>query len=125
MDKASRVLAQDVSSSEPQSFRELADLSGVPRSTLHYRAHSRQSIEAKGESQQYLTPSEENAVVEFVLHMSALGHPVRIKHLPFIAFSATSNRPARDRPLKPPGKNWTQGSGVSSSRTQSEKSQGT
>jgi len=45
-------------------------------------------------------------MVEFILHMSALGHPVRTKHLPFIAFSATRHRPVRDRPRKPPGENW-------------------
>lgn len=101
------VLNNSVPSSVPRSYRALADHSGVPRSTLHSRAHGRQSIEAKGRSQQYLTPSEEKAMVEFILHMSALRHPVRIKHLPFIALSATRHRPTPDRPLKPPGKNWT------------------
>ncbi|KAH8704341.1 hypothetical protein GQ44DRAFT_555900, partial [Phaeosphaeriaceae sp. PMI808] len=76
----------------PRSYRALVDQSG--------------SIEAKSQGQQYLTPSEEQAVVDFVLHMSVLGYPVRIKHLPFIAFSATRHRPAPDRPSKPPGKNW-------------------
>lgn len=31
---------------------------------------------------------------------------MRIKHIPSIAFSATRNRTARNRPRKPPGKNW-------------------
>ena len=48
MDRASRVLAQDVSPGVSKSYRALADHSGVARSTLHYRAHGRQSIEAKG-----------------------------------------------------------------------------
>ena len=39
--------------------------------------------------------------------MSALGQPVRMKYVPFIAFSATRHRSAQDRPSKPPGKNWT------------------
>ena len=107
MDSASRVLAEGVPSGVPRSYRALADHSGVPRSTLHYRAHGRQSVEAKGQSQQYLTPSEEKAVVDFLLHMSVLGCPVRIKHVPFIAFSATRHRSVPDRPSKPPGKNWT------------------
>ena len=106
MDRASRALAQDVPSEVPNSYRALADHSGVPRSTLHYREHGRQTIEAKAQSQQYLTPSEEQAVVDFVLRMSALGQPVRTKHVPYIAFSATRARPASDRPLKRPGKNW-------------------
>jgi hypothetical protein len=45
-------------------------------------------------------------VVDFVLQMSALGTPVRIKYIPSIAFTVTRGRPEPDRPLKPPGKNW-------------------
>lgn len=41
-----------------------------------------------------------------MLRMSALGHPVQIKHVPFLAFSAARHRPSSDRPLKRPGKNW-------------------
>ncbi|EMC97277.1 hypothetical protein BAUCODRAFT_87975, partial [Baudoinia panamericana UAMH 10762] len=89
MDSASQALAQNLPLGVPKSYRSLADHSG-----------------AKAQSQQYLTPSEEKAVVDFMLQMSALGHPVRIKHVPFIAFSATRNRPTLERPLKPPGKNW-------------------
>ena len=63
MDKASRALAHGVPSEVPTSYRALADRSGVARSTLHYRAHGRQSIEAKAQSQQDLTPAEEKAVV--------------------------------------------------------------
>ncbi len=106
MDKASRALAQGVPIGVPQSYRALADHGGVPRSTLHYRSCGRPSIESKAQSQQYLTPAEEKAVVEFILQMSALGRPVRIKYIPFIAFSATRNRSMSDRPNKPPGKNW-------------------
>ena len=63
-------------------------------------------MQAKAQRQQYLTPPEEKVVVEFTLRMSALEQPVRMKHVPCIAFSATRHRPASDRPLKPPGKNW-------------------
>jgi hypothetical protein len=45
-------------------------------------------------------------MVDFVLQMSNLGTPVRIKYIPSIAFSVTRGRPEPDRPLKPPGKNW-------------------
>ena len=38
--------------------------------------------------------------------MSQLGQPVRMKHIPSIAFSATRQRPTSERPPKPPGKNW-------------------
>lgn len=105
-DRASQALAQGVPPGVPKSYRALADHRGVPRSTLHDRAHGQRSIEEKAASQQYLHPWEEEAVKKFVLQMSDLGQPVRIKHIPSLAFSITENRPEKDRPLKPPGKNW-------------------
>ncbi|KAL7780673.1 hypothetical protein CFE70_010716 [Pyrenophora teres f. teres 0-1] len=60
----------------------------------------------KAQSQQYLTPWEESALVKFILQMLDLGRPVRIKYIPSLAFVATCGRPATDRPSKPPGKNW-------------------
>ncbi|KAF1820765.1 uncharacterized protein K489DRAFT_304002, partial [Dissoconium aciculare CBS 342.82] len=106
MDPASLVLAQQRPVGVPNSYRALADHAGVPCSTLHHRARGRQSLRAKAERQQYLTPPEEQAVVEFLLHMSKLGQPVRMKHVPSIAFSATRQRCANNGPSKPPGKNW-------------------
>jgi hypothetical protein len=41
--------------------------------------------------------------------MNALGQPVRMKYIAAIAFSATRQRPAADRPPKPPGVNWAKG----------------
>lgn len=105
-DRASQALAQRLPASVPRSFRAIADHTDVPRSTLHARARGRRSIEAKAQSQQYLTPFEEEAMVDFVLQMSDLGTPVRMKYIPSIAFSVTRGRPEPDRPLKPPGKNW-------------------
>jgi hypothetical protein len=84
----------------------LADHGGVARSTLHRRAHGGPSMQDKAQSQQYLTPWEESALVKYILQMSDLGRPVRIKHIPSLAFVATRGRPATDRPPKPPGKNW-------------------
>jgi hypothetical protein len=45
-------------------------------------------------------------MVDFVLQMSDLGTPVRMKDIPSIALSVTRGRPEPDRPLKSPGKNW-------------------
>lgn len=109
MDKASRVLAQPVPPSLSESYRARADRSGVPHTTLHHRARGRRSIEEKAQSQQYLTPCEEDALVHFLLQLSDLGQPVRIKYIRFLAFCVTRQRCETDRPLKPPGKNWTQG----------------
>jgi hypothetical protein len=44
MDKASRVLAQPVLPSLSRLYRARADRSGVPHTTLHYRARGRPSI---------------------------------------------------------------------------------
>ncbi|PSN58573.1 hypothetical protein BS50DRAFT_448315, partial [Corynespora cassiicola Philippines] len=55
---------------------------------------------------QYLTPDEEKAVVKFLLMKSHLGHPVRIKLLPSIAFSIARQRCSVNRPSKPPGQKW-------------------
>ncbi|KAM0703871.1 hypothetical protein Q7P35_008876 [Cladosporium inversicolor] len=106
MDRASKALAQGLPSSVPRSYRALADHSNVPRSTLHDRARGQRSIEAKAQSQQYLTPYEERAMIDFILQMSALGTPVRIKYISSIAFTVARGRPEHDRPQKPPGKNW-------------------
>jgi hypothetical protein len=38
--------------------------------------------------------------------MSNLGQLIRMKFVPSIAFSVTRQRPAAERPLKAPGKNW-------------------
>lgn len=77
MDRASQALAQGLL--DGRSLRAIADHSGVPRSTLHYRAHGRRSLQEKAQTQQYLTPYEEKAMVEFILQMAELGTPIRIK----------------------------------------------
>jgi hypothetical protein len=106
MDRASQVLARGVPPGVPKSYRALADHSAVPRGTPHHRARGRRSIEEKAQSQQYLTPLEEDVVVKFLLQMSDLGQPIRIKFIPSISFSVTRERPKADRLLKPLGKNW-------------------
>ncbi|KAH3955986.1 hypothetical protein HBH51_259000 [Parastagonospora nodorum] len=106
MDKARQVLGRGVPPGVRRSYRTLADHGGVPRSTLHRRDHGGPSDKDKADSQLYLKPLEESALVKFILHMSDLGQPVRIKYIPALAFVATRVRPPADRPLKPPGKNW-------------------
>ncbi|KAF1828332.1 hypothetical protein BDW02DRAFT_468859, partial [Decorospora gaudefroyi] len=89
MDQVSQVLAQSL-------------LNGVPRT---YAARAEQGGE-KAQSQRYLTPDEEKAVVRFLLLMYSLGKPVRIKFIPSLAFSVARRRCAANRASKPPGKNW-------------------
>ncbi|GAB7336667.1 hypothetical protein MBLNU13_g10345t1 [Cladosporium sp. NU13] len=73
---------------------------------LPAKLRCQRSIEAKAQSQQYLTPYEEKAMIDFILQMSALGTPVRIKYISSIAFTVASSRAEHDRPQKPLGKNW-------------------
>ncbi len=61
---ASQVLAQGLPPGVPESYRALADYA---RSTVHYRARGRPSIEAKAQGQQYFEPYEEAVVVKYLL----------------------------------------------------------
>jgi hypothetical protein len=59
----------------------------------------------------YLTVEEEKALVAFLLLMSSLGQPVRVKYIPTLAFSIARRRSLINKPNKPPGKNWAQAFG--------------
>lgn len=105
MDRASQALAQGIPPGVRNTYRALADHHNVARSTLHDRAHGQRSKEQKAQSQQYLNPCEETAVVNFLLQMAELGQSVRIKYIPSLAFSVARQR-STNKPPKPPGKNW-------------------
>ncbi|KAF2249221.1 hypothetical protein BU26DRAFT_540568, partial [Trematosphaeria pertusa] len=86
MDKATQALARGVPDGVPESYRALADHSGVPYATIFYRKNGRRSIEEKAQSQQYFTPWEEEALVKFLLQISDLRQPVQVKYIPALAF---------------------------------------
>ncbi|KAF2741732.1 hypothetical protein M011DRAFT_375878, partial [Sporormia fimetaria CBS 119925] len=88
MDRASQVLAQSLPRGASRTYAALAERGNQ-----------------LAQNQQYLTPEEEKAVVKFLLLMSSLGHPVRIKFIPSLAFSVARRR-STNKPIKPPGKNW-------------------
>ncbi|OCK73999.1 hypothetical protein K432DRAFT_311592, partial [Lepidopterella palustris CBS 459.81] len=50
---------------------------------------------------QYLTPKEEKALTNFLLLISYLGRPVRVKYIPSLAFSLAGRRSTTNKPLKP------------------------
>jgi hypothetical protein len=84
-----------------------ADPDAVPYHTRYYRKRGRPSRLEKAQGQQYLTPDEEKALALYLLLMTELGQPVRIKHIPTLAHSLARRRAtATGRPKKPPGKNW-------------------
>jgi hypothetical protein len=107
MDPASETLAHELPPNVRRTYAALAERGGVSRTTLWYRNHGRPSRKTKAERQQYLTPSEEKALVMFLLRMAALGSPVRIKLIPSLAFSLARRRPTT-KATKPPNKNWPQ-----------------
>jgi hypothetical protein len=115
MDAASTVLSEGLDPSIPRTYAALSDMSKVPVSTLWHRAHGRPSKEEKAEGQQYLAPSEERALVKYLLRMSTNGFPVPVKYLRSLAFIIARQRSAcashaldTNEELKPPGKNWPQ-----------------
>ena len=99
------MLAQGLPLDVPRTYAALAEQGDVPLSTLHHRNHGRRSREELAQSQQYLTPEEEKAIVKFLLLMANLRHPIRIKFIRSLAFSVARHR-STDVPIKPPGKNW-------------------
>jgi hypothetical protein len=105
MDRASQALVQGIPHGVRKTYRALAEHHDVARSTIYDRAHGQRSKEEKAQSQQYLTPCEEKAIVNFLLLMAEFGQPVRIKHIPSLAFSIARQR-STNKPPKPPGKNW-------------------
>jgi hypothetical protein len=101
----------------PQSLEHMLPYQKTARSlasTLSHRAYGRPSIQEKAKRQQYLTPSEEKALVEYLLRMSNNGFPVPIKYLHSLASIIARQRsyvfqaPTTDETIDPPGRNWPQ-----------------
>jgi DDE superfamily endonuclease len=116
MDEAAAVLAEFTDSTGiSKSYSALSELSDIPASTLWHRAHGRPSKREKAESQQYLTPSEEKALVDYLLRMSNNGFPIPVKFLRSLAVIIVRQRSSPfqtrvvDESIRPPGKNWPQG----------------
>ncbi|OCK92307.1 uncharacterized protein K441DRAFT_190422 [Cenococcum geophilum 1.58] len=109
MDRASQVLADGLPEGVPTTYANLSEWGQVPYSTIYHRARGRPSKEDKARSQQYLTPTEEKALAQYLKQSADLGNPVPIKHLRLLAFCIRRQRSAADaadEAIKPPGKNW-------------------
>ena len=96
-------------------YRSLAQDEGTPTSTYWHRQHGRRTIRHKAISQQYLTPYEEEALVQYALRCGQLGYPVPAKTLPSLAAVIKSRRRSHnaglseDEKAKPPSQKWVQG----------------
>ncbi|RII24871.1 hypothetical protein CUC08_Gglean005686 [Alternaria sp. MG1] len=106
MDPASRALVQTLPAGVRDTYAARSEHSNVPVSTLIHRRNGRRSREEQAQRQQYLSREEEKALVQFLLLMSNLGHPVRIKFIRLLAYSIARQRSTKTQPIKPPGKNW-------------------
>lgn len=106
-DRASEALAEASLLGEARTYDAISKRSGVPLTTLYYRDRGRRSNEEKARGQQYLTLPEEKALERYLKQAADLGNPVRIKHLPSLAFIIARQR-STNKATKPPGKNWAQ-----------------
>jgi hypothetical protein len=114
MDSASAVLSEGLDPAEANTLVALSKSSKIPYTTLWHRAHGRPSLQDKARGQQYLTPSEEEALVQYLLRMSRNGFPIPVKYLRSLAHVIACQRasifqaPAASPTIRPPGKNWPQ-----------------
>ncbi len=85
------------------------------RSTIWCHVCGKPTQSDKAAGQQYLTPSEEKAVVKYALCMYKHGFPISVKFLSTIAHIIKRQRSsifqtlAADDGIRPLGKNWPQG----------------
>jgi hypothetical protein len=104
MDPASRALVQTLPAGVPDTYAARSEHSNVPVSTFVHHRNGQLSREEQAQRQQYLSREEEKALVQFLLLMSNLGYPVRIKFIRFLACSIARQRSKKTQPIKPPGK---------------------
>jgi len=100
MDPAGAVLCEGLDPTEPGIYTAPPKSGNVPPTTLWYRAHGRPSRQEKVKRQRYLTPSEEKALVGYLLRMSNNGYPLPIKYLRSLALLRLSG--SHDRRNNPP-----------------------
>jgi hypothetical protein len=102
-------------STEHNTYTALSEFSRLPASILWHREHGRPLKREVAAQKQYLTPSEEEALANYVLRMAEQGYPAPVKLLRYLAWviarrrSSTFQIPANDDGVRPPGKNWPQG----------------
>jgi hypothetical protein len=110
MDSAYTAVAQMNPTDESQLQRPSEDKE-LPYHTRYYQQRGRRSMKEKAQSQQYLTPPEEEALVDFILRMGAAGTPICVKYIPGLVFCIAlciARRRTANRPSEPPKKNWPQ-----------------
>jgi hypothetical protein len=107
MDPAIIALSEGHGPTKPKTYATQSDSSKAPSSSLWHGAQGRPSREEKAKGQQYLIPSEEKALVKYVLRTSGSGYPNPVKYLRSLAFIIAGQH-SIDNLIKYPGKNWPQ-----------------
>jgi hypothetical protein len=114
MDPAEIVLAWMRNSPDSKTYAEWSKLTEVPLSTLWHHQQGRQSRKDTAAKRQYLTPSEEKTLVDYMLHAAEHSHPTPVKSVGHLAWTIARRRSstfkllADDGSIRPPGKNWVQ-----------------
>jgi hypothetical protein len=85
MDAAEAVLTTLRCSTEHETYAALSKLSRVPASTLWHREHGRPSRREVAAQKQYLSPSEEKSLADYILRMAERGYPAPVKLLRYLA----------------------------------------
>lgn len=103
------------SSMDNKTFAAGAKSYNVPVSSFWHRVHGRRSRRDVGVNRQYLTPLEEKALRDCVLHKAALDQFVTVKYLRYLTREIVRRRlftfqlSTTDDEIQLPGKNWPQG----------------
>jgi len=114
MEPAEAVLVGTSSSPNSKTYAERSKLTAVPISTLWHHEHGRLSRKDAAAKRQYLTPSEEKTVVDYIQGAAEGDHPVLVKSVGQLAWTIARRRSstfeilADDDSIRPPGKNWVQ-----------------
>ena len=103
--------------SRENTYAALSEITGAPESTIWHRDHGRPSRREKAIAQQYLTPQEEKALVNYFLRSDKNGYPLPIKFACTLAYVIALRRAtlwvarianADATAIRPPGPNWPQ-----------------
>lgn len=114
------ILKIDLDVSSPSTscaaiLRHSVKIDRDPRVHVWRRANNKPSIADKAANQQYLTPQEEQALLEYVLRLADNGYPLPVKFLRSLALIIVRQRSSIFQITDPglevrhPGKNWPEG----------------
>jgi hypothetical protein len=92
MEPTEIVLARIRRSPDSKTYAEWSKLTELPLSTLWHHQHGRQSRKVAAAKQQYLTPSEEKTLVDYMLDAAKRGHPTPVKSVGHLAWTIARRR---------------------------------